>query len=97
MRKELRREETLGQVLKARRRALGLTQRELALQLGVKPGHITYLEAGRCRPSLSLLGRLADVLGLTREPLFLLAHPEPQEPIRAKREPARRGDGRKRH
>jgi|SRR5579862_278848 transcriptional regulator with XRE-family HTH domain len=97
MRKELRRGETLGQVLKQRRRALGFTQRELADVLGVKAGHITHLENGRRRPSLSLLGRLAEVLGLDKEPLFLLAHPEPPEPIEAHRKPARRnGDNKPR-
>ncbi len=67
---------TLGEVLKARREAMGLTQRELAAKLGVKASHVAYLENGRRRPSLSLLGRLANVLSLEKEPLFLLAHPE---------------------
>jgi len=89
------RKKTLGQVLKQQRTALDLTQRELALRLGVKASHIAYLEAGRRRPSLSLLGRLANVLGLQKEPLFLLAHPEARELIGAAREPARRSDDRK--
>jgi|YelNatPaOPRAMG01_1025707.scaffolds.fasta_scaffold12008_3 transcriptional regulator with XRE-family HTH domain len=67
---------TLGEVLKGRREAMGLTQRELAAKLGVKASHVAYLENGRRRPSLLLLGRLANVLGLEKEPLFLLAHPE---------------------
>ena len=97
MRKELRRAETLGQVLKERRRALGFTQRELADRLGVKAGHITHLENGRRRPSLSLLGRLADVLGLEKEPLFLLAHPESPQSIEAHRRPSRRNGNNKTH
>jgi transcriptional regulator with XRE-family HTH domain len=96
MRKELGRDETLGQVVKQRRLALGLTQRELAERLGVKPNHITHLEAGRLRPSLSLLAILAEALGLQKEPLFLLAHPELHEPIDAARRPARRSGKRKR-
>ena len=67
---------TLGEVLKARREAMALTQRELAARLGVKASHVAYLENGRRRPSLPLLGRLAAVLSLEKEPLFLLAHPE---------------------
>jgi transcriptional regulator with XRE-family HTH domain len=67
---------TLGEVLKERREAMDLTQRELAAKLGVKASHVAYLENGRRRPSLSLLRRLGDVLGLETEPLFLLAHPE---------------------
>jgi transcriptional regulator with XRE-family HTH domain len=67
---------TLGDVLKQRRDLLGLTQRELAAKLGVKASHVAYLENGRRRPSLSLLRRLADVMGLDRESIFLMAHPE---------------------
>jgi len=55
---------------------LGLTQRELAVQLGVQPAHVAYLETDRRRPSLGLLSRIATVLGLDREKLFALAHPE---------------------
>ena len=43
---------TLGQVLKYQRETLGLTQRELALKLEVKPSHVAYLEKDRRRPSL---------------------------------------------
>jgi transcriptional regulator with XRE-family HTH domain len=67
---------TLGMVIKDRRALLRLTQRELALKLGVKPSHVAYLETNRRRPSLGLLSRMADVLGLRKESLFALAHPE---------------------
>jgi transcriptional regulator with XRE-family HTH domain len=67
---------TLGTVLKDRRALLRLTQRELALKLGVKPSHVAYLETNRRRPSLGLLSRIADVLGLPKESLFVLVHPE---------------------
>lgn len=67
---------TLGKLLQKQRHALGLTQRELAVQLGVKPAHVAYLETDRRRPSLGLLSRIATVLGLDREKLFALAHPE---------------------
>jgi putative transcriptional regulator len=68
--------QTLGEVLKHQRTMLRLTQRELARRLGVAPSHIAYLEKNRRRPSLALLSRLADILGLPKEPLFVLAHPE---------------------
>src|ERR1700732_3038560 len=67
---------TLGKVLKDRRALLRLTQREVALKLGVKPSHVAYLETNRRRPSLGLLSRMADVLSLPKESLFALAHPE---------------------
>jgi transcriptional regulator with XRE-family HTH domain len=79
---------TLGQIIKQRRGALGLTQRELALKLSVKPSHVAYLEKDRRRPSLGLLSRIADVMGLEKEPLFLIAHPEASSLISARREPA---------
>ncbi len=67
---------SLGRILKHRRELLGLTQRELAAKIGVKASHVAYLENERRRPSLSLLKRLADVLGLDKESIFLMAHPE---------------------
>src|ERR1700675_1156801 len=79
---------TLGQVLKNQREILGLTQRELALKLEVKPSHVAYLEKDRRRPSLGLVSRIADVLGLEKEPLFLLAHPEASTLLTGRRDPA---------
>ncbi|MFZ0890106.1 MAG: helix-turn-helix transcriptional regulator [Candidatus Binataceae bacterium] len=66
----------LGQVLRERRRALGLTQRVLAKKLGVKGSHVAYLESGQRKPSLALLGRLVDTLGLDGQQLFISAFPE---------------------
>jgi transcriptional regulator with XRE-family HTH domain len=66
---------TLGQLIKQQRDAYDLTQRELASKLGVKASHIAYLENGRRKPSLALLRRIADTLGLDEQQLFLLAHP----------------------
>jgi len=80
---------TLGQVIKQQRAAFSLTQRELARKLGVKASHVAYLENGRRRPSLSLVGRIADTLGLDKQLLFLLAHPEAKSLIAARPRPAR--------
>src|SRR5208282_1736791 len=66
----------LGDVLRERRRALGLTQRALAKKLGVKGSHVAYLESGQRKPSLALLGRLVDTLGLDGQQLFISAFPE---------------------
>lgn len=81
---------TLGEVLKEQRGTLGLTQRALALKLGVKPSHVAYLEKDRRRPSLALLSRIADVLGLPKESLFVLAHPEASSLLGSYREGAPR-------
>ena len=79
---------TLGHVLKKRRESLGLTQRALALKLNVKPSHVAYLENDQRRPSLALVSRLADVMGLEKEPLFLLAHPEAHWVVGERRGPS---------
>src|ERR1700730_12685349 len=77
---------SLGEVLKSQREIFGLTQRELALKLGVRASHVAYLEKGRRRPSLGLVSRIADVLGRAKEPLFLLAHPEASSLLSERRE-----------
>lgn len=71
-----------GTVVREARHGLGMTQRELAQRVGVKPSHIAYIEKGRRRPSLHLLGRLADTLGIDRWGLLLLAHPEARHLLR---------------
>ena len=63
-------------LLRTRREAAGLTQRSLAQKLGVEASHVAFIETGRRRPSLKLVQRLADTLGLDRQDLFILAHPE---------------------
>jgi len=66
----------LGEFLKTRREALGLTQRSLAQKLGVEASHVAFIESGRRKPSLKLVARVADTLGLDRQELLVLAHPE---------------------
>ena len=74
-------DETFGQVLKQARQSLGLSQQTLARMLGVRASHVGYLEQGRRRPSLKLLKSLADTLGVDKERLFLLSHPEAKDLI----------------
>src|SRR5215467_7851145 len=71
----------VGETVRSRRESLGLTQRSLAEKLGVEASHIAFIESGRRKPSLKLIGRLADVLGLDRQTLLILTHPEAQELI----------------
>jgi len=66
----------LGRLIKQRRLELGLTQRALAAQLGVEASHVAYLEGGKRKPSLTLMARLEDSLGVSRQQIFLLSHPE---------------------
>ena len=83
---------SLGHVLQKRRHALGMTQREVASRLGVKPAHVAYLETDRRRPSLGLLAKIASLLELDKERLFNLAHPEARGLLGLRREPKSAGD-----
>jgi transcriptional regulator with XRE-family HTH domain len=83
---------SLGHVLQKRRHALGMTQREVASRLGVKPAHVAYLETDRRRPSLGLLAKIASLLELDKERLFNLAHPEARGLLGLRREPKSAGN-----
>ena len=68
-----------GTLIRQARNNLKLTQRELAALVGVKASHIAYIENGQRNPSLALLRRLADTLGLNRRELLFLIHPDAKE------------------
>jgi transcriptional regulator with XRE-family HTH domain len=72
----MRKTDQLGDVLRRYREGLGLTQRSLAQKLGVEASHIAFIETGRRKPSLKLIAPLADILGLDRQNLLILVHPE---------------------
>jgi transcriptional regulator with XRE-family HTH domain len=67
---------TLGDVVRGARAELAITQRELAARVRVKASHIAYLEGNKRKPSLSLIVRLANALGLNQRELLFLSHPE---------------------
>jgi transcriptional regulator with XRE-family HTH domain len=86
----------LRDVIKARRGAVGFSQRELARSVGVTASHIAYIESGRRRPSHTLLFQLARSLGVSQQELFAAAYPELKPlmsaaPPAANREDAWRG------
>jgi transcriptional regulator with XRE-family HTH domain len=66
----------LGRLIKQKRRELALTQRALAERIGVEASHVAYLEGGKRKPSLALMARLEDALGVSGQRIFLLSHPE---------------------
>ena len=72
-----------GEVVRSSREVIGLTQRSLARKLGVEASHIANFEIGVRTPSLNLVGPLADILGVDRQALFILAHPEAKKLIAA--------------
>ncbi len=77
----MKRKNQFGEMVRSYREGLGLTQRALAHQLGVEASHIAFIERGNRKPSLKLVARLADTLGLDRQNLLILAHPEVKELI----------------
>jgi transcriptional regulator with XRE-family HTH domain len=65
---------TLGQLLSKQRKDMELSQREVALKLGVKASHVAQLESDcGARPSFQLLSRVARILEVDKDQLFQLA------------------------
>ncbi|MBA7634374.1 hypothetical protein ES703_41958 [subsurface metagenome] len=56
---------TLGQRIRQRRQILKITQQELADALGMTPQHISAIEQDKGAPSLALLPKIAEQLGVT--------------------------------
>lgn len=52
----------IGQKIRERRQALGITQEFIANQLDVNPSHISNIECGRANPSLTALVKIANIL-----------------------------------
>lgn len=57
-------------ILRARREARGLTQRQCADLAGLSQQHLSLLERGVVRPSIDTALRLAGALGTDVETLF---------------------------
>ncbi|HET8655019.1 MAG TPA: helix-turn-helix domain-containing protein [Longimicrobiaceae bacterium] len=69
----------LGEKIKARRKALGLSQGELAERSGINPTHLSRLETGKYQPSVDVLKKLVEVLQVSADYLLQEDAPEPQE------------------
>lgn len=52
----------VGEKIKTRRMELNLTQEYIANQLDVNPSHISNIERGRAKPSLTILINIANIL-----------------------------------
>jgi transcriptional regulator with XRE-family HTH domain len=81
---------TLGSVVKQARDGARMTQRELASAIGVKASHIAYIENGQRKPSIALINRLGETLGLDTRELLVLAHPEAKQIIDGARPSAKK-------
>jgi transcriptional regulator with XRE-family HTH domain len=65
----------LGQRARQARRALGLSQDQLALRAGVSKGTIVHIEQGRANPSISSLCKLAGALQVSLDDLVSWRRP----------------------
>ena len=61
---------TVGDMIARRRQELGLTQMELAVQIGVSRPQIANIEGGRSDPQVSQLRRYADALNCQMKDLI---------------------------
>ncbi|MBE7064405.1 MAG: helix-turn-helix transcriptional regulator [Ruminococcaceae bacterium] len=52
----------IGQRVKQKRKAVGLTQEKLAEELSVTVGYVSQIESGRVKVNLEMLGKIAAVL-----------------------------------
>ena len=75
------RAETIGERIKRERRAVGMTQRDLAHRVQVGVPHISKVEAGRESPSDELLHRIAEVFDLDPDELMLVAGRVPDDVV----------------
>lgn len=55
---------SLREVIKARRKVLGISQQDLAEMSGVSLPTVKDIERGLANPSLSIISKLLDVLGM---------------------------------
>lgn len=69
--------QTIGARLRRTRRALDITQVELAERIGVAHATIVRIERGQTKPSTDTLFKLADALGV--DPKWILSGDEQDE------------------
>lgn len=61
----------LGEALRARREASGLSLRAAAERAGMSPAHLSEVERGLKEPSFGALARIADAMGVEPGEVFL--------------------------
>src|SRR4051794_7523247 len=73
----------VGQELRARRTASGLSLRALARRLEISPSALSQIETGKSRPSVSTLYAIVSELGMSLDELFGgVSRPAAPEPVR---------------
>ncbi len=87
----------IGSHVRAKRRALGLSQSELARELRISHQHISRIELGDVTPSLEMLVKLSDRLGVSVDYLLSGHEQRPLDPAGAIRSEPLLGKTAKRH
>ncbi len=65
-----------GLRLKARRKALGLTQAQLFTATGITAGYLSLVERGRANPTLDMMVQLSEAVGAE---IWDMLRPSPEE------------------
>ena len=71
----------LGQEILRRRKAMGMTQEELASRMGVSRQSVAKWETGQSSPDIDRLALLRDVLQTSLDELIVPATPSPLLPL----------------
>lgn len=79
--------------IRTRRRALGLTMKQLASAVGVSEAAISHYEVGRREPDPDMLNRIANTLGVTVD--YLLGREEKQTKAQEKTFPDMRAEAKR--
>jgi transcriptional regulator with XRE-family HTH domain len=53
-----------GARLKKRRKELGMTQAQMFEKTGIAPGYVSMIENGRANPTIDMMVKLAETVGL---------------------------------
>jgi HTH-type transcriptional regulator, repressor for puuD len=63
----------LGHVVRTLREEHGMTQPDLAEAAAITVVYLSYIENGRCNPSIGIMIRIARVFGVALSELFIRA------------------------
>lgn len=75
--------QALGKRLRAARKEMGLTQKQLAERLDVTPSYIARIETGRDNPTIGQLAHISEALGVGLDINFQIPRDRPEDYQRA--------------
>src|SRR6185369_14944132 len=79
---------SFARIFRGRRAELDLTQKVLSSALGISRSHYAAIEAGRANPSIVMVDRISEVLGLRVDvvaaPLVLVTGPATRDAVHAR-------------